>query len=102
MTYALIPAFSLLFIGLGFFIERTKQNWFIGIRTPWTLSSPVVWEKTHKAGGWLFKAAGVLSLVGLLLPLELAFSLMIVPILIAALGSVVYSYIAYRQEQQGR
>lgn len=99
MTSAMLPAFSLLFIGLGFLIERTQQNWFIGIRTPWTLSSPVVWQKTHKMGGLLFKVCGLLSLVGLLFPFEIAFILMIVPAMIAAFGSIVYSYIVFRQEQ---
>jgi uncharacterized membrane protein len=101
MTYALIPAFSLLFIGIGFLMDHTQPNWFIGIRTPWTLSSPTVWEKTHKVGAWLFKGAGLLSLAGLFLPTEAAFILMIFPILIASLGSVAYSYFAYRQEMQG-
>jgi uncharacterized membrane protein len=101
MTYALIPAMAILFFGLGFLIERTKQNWFIGIRTPWTLSSPTVWEKTHKMGGMLFKASGVLTLVGLFFRLEIAFLVMLIPTMVAAFGTVIYSYIAYRQEKKG-
>jgi len=99
MTYALIPAFALLFIGLGFLIERTRQNWFIGIRTPWTLSSPVVWDKTHRMGGLLFKVSGLVALAGIFFPSEVSFYFMIVPILIAAFGSIVYSYIVFRQEK---
>jgi uncharacterized membrane protein len=102
MTYALLPAFSLLFIGLGFLIERTQPNWFIGIRTPWTLSSPKVWEKTHKMGGLLFKLCGALSLAGLFFRIEIAFGVMIVPILVASLGSILYSYVVFRQEQCAR
>lgn len=100
MTYALLPAFALLFIGLGFLIERTQPNWFIGIRTPWTMSSPVVWEKTHKMGGLLFKLCGALSLVGLFFRMEIAFGIMVIPILVASFGSILYSYIVYRQEQR--
>jgi uncharacterized membrane protein len=102
MTYALIPAFALLFIGLGFLLERTQPNWFIGIRTPWTLSSPAVWEKTHQVGGWLFKGAGVMVLLGLFFRMEVAFGIMLVPIFVASIGTVVYSYLAYRQERQAK
>lgn len=50
---------GLLFIYIGFLFENIKKNWFIGIRTPRTLSSDRVWEKTHKVGAKLFKLAGV-------------------------------------------
>jgi uncharacterized membrane protein len=100
MTHALIPAIALLFFGLGFMLERTKQNWFIGIRTPWTLSSPLVWEKTHKVGGQLFKIAGLISLAGLFFRLEIALAIVLAPVIVAAFGSIVYSYFAYRREMQ--
>jgi uncharacterized membrane protein len=100
MTTALIPAFGLLFIGLGFLLERTQPNWFIGIRTPWTLSSPVVWEKTHKIGGKLFKLGGLVALVGIFFPMEIGFIIMMSAIMVPALGTVMYSYIAFRQEKK--
>jgi uncharacterized membrane protein len=102
MTSVLIPAMGLLFFGMGFLLERTQQNWFIGIRTPWTLSSPVVWEKTHRLGGLLFKIAGLLTLASLLFRPETAFLVMLVPLLLASLGTVVYSYFAFQQEKKGR
>jgi uncharacterized membrane protein len=102
MTYALIPAFALLFIGLGFLMDRTQPNWFIGIRTPWTLSSPVVWQKTHRFGGLMFKLSGLLALVGLFFRLEIAFMVMLVPTMVAAFGTIIYSYVAYRQEKAGK
>ncbi|OGO05207.1 MAG: hypothetical protein A2Y60_01295, partial [Chloroflexi bacterium RBG_13_54_9] len=44
-------ALGLLFYYLGILIENAKRNYFIGIRTPWTLNSDAVWDKTHKVGG---------------------------------------------------
>jgi uncharacterized membrane protein len=102
MTYALMPAIGILEFGLGFLIERTKQNWFIGIRTPWTLSSPVVWEKTHKLGGLLFKVCGGMALLGIFFRTEIAFIVMLAPTLVATIGIIIYSYVAYRQEQKAR
>ena len=55
-----------LFIYIGFLLGHAEQNWFVGIRTPWTLSSKTVWKKTHELGGKLFKIAGVIAFAGVL------------------------------------
>ena len=62
---ALLPAFTVLFWFMGLLLEKAKMNWFIGIRTPWTLSSERVWNKTHKVGARLFKVAALITLLGL-------------------------------------
>jgi len=100
MTYSLIPAESVLLVVIGFVTERARPNWFIGIRTPWTLSSPTVWEKTHRLGGLVFKIAGVLTLVGLALPELIGMYFSIVPLTIAVLIPTVYSYLLYQNEQK--
>src|SRR5690242_15093597 len=68
MSSAMLPALGLLFVFLGGLIQKSKRNFFIGIRTPWTLSSDTVWEETHRVGGRLFKISGVLALVGTYFP----------------------------------
>lgn len=85
-----------LFIYLGHFLPQTKRNWSIGIRTPWTLSSDEVWEKTHDFGSKAFMAAGALMMLGVLLPAQ-AFLIIIVLAVITALGTAAYSYFAYRE-----
>ena len=50
MSKSLLPAVGLLFIMIGFMIRKAKRNFFIGIRTPWTLSSDKVWDETHRVG----------------------------------------------------
>lgn len=99
MTYLLIPAASLVMLGIGFVLDKTKPNWFMGIRTPWTLTSPTVWEKTHRLGGLLFKLGAAVMLVGLLIPPEAAFLLIIGVILVITISTILYSYFAYRAEQ---
>ncbi len=90
---------GLLFIYIGFFLEKVEPNWFAGIRTPWTLSSATVWKKTHVLGAKLFKIAGVISCAGALVP-DYAIGFILVPVLGAALVTVVYSWYAFRQENR--
>ena len=96
MNYAIIPAFALLFIILGYFLRKTKRNWFMGIRTPWTISSDEVWEKTHNLGSVLFIIAGIIVFLGIFFQ-DYIWLFFIVPIIIAAIVPVVYSYIIWRK-----
>ena len=52
-----------LFLILGNYMGKLRKNFFIGIRTPWTLASDAVWERTHRLGGWLFMLAGLLVII---------------------------------------
>lgn len=97
MVVFLIPAFSVLFYYCGILIQNARRNWFIGIRTPWTLSSDSVWEKTHKLGGKLFKIAGLIALLGLFFQ-QCALFLVIVPAISNAIYLVLYSYFEYQKE----
>ncbi len=96
--YAMVPAFSALFYYAGVLTENAKQNWFIGIRTPWTLSSETVWNKTHRLGGKLFKLAAFISLAGLLFQ-DYAIWIMIIPVIFVAAYTIVYSYVEFQKEQ---
>ncbi len=95
---AMSPALAILFYYAGVMIGHSKRNWFIGIRTPWTLSSDRVWEKTHKRGSKLFKAAGIICLLGAAFP-DYAIWLIIAPVLVVAVYSIVYSYFLFRDEE---
>ena len=93
------PVFGALFIYLGYLVERAEQNWFVGIRTPWTLSSAAVWKKTHERGGFLFKLAGVVALAGAFFG-QYALLFAIVPVLVVTSYTVIYSYREYAKEQR--
>jgi uncharacterized membrane protein len=99
MTYLLVPPASFMMVGLGSALERTKPNWFMGIRTPWTLSSPTVWKKTHQLGSRLFKVSGGVMLLGFIVSPEMAFAIMMGAILLATIVLVFYSYYAYQAEK---
>src|SRR5512143_789641 len=77
MSTLLLPALGLVFILVGLMMRQAKRNFFIGIRTPWTLSSDRVWDQTHRVGAWLFIACGVLALFGVFMPGPAAFALIL-------------------------
>jgi len=64
----LMPAIAVLWYVLGSVLQQSKRNWFMGIRTPWTLSNDVVWHKTHQLGGKLFKLSALIVLVSIFVP----------------------------------
>ena len=90
-----------LFYYIGWMLKYCKRNYFIGIRTPWTLASENVWDRTHALGGLVFRKMAILLLVCLVLPPEFAFIVLMVAILSATLLLVGYSYILWAKEQKG-
>jgi uncharacterized membrane protein len=91
----------LFFALIGNVLGKVRRNFWMGVRTPWTLASETVWESTHRLAAWLFTAGGLLGLVLVFagLPLWVPFIL----IMAAALIPVVYSLVLYKQlEKQGR
>jgi uncharacterized membrane protein len=93
----LAPALGGLFYGIGVLMGRARLNWFVGIRTPWTLSSEEVWDRTHEAGGRLFRICGVLAFAGLLARGWLALLLTVAPALVAGVYLVYFSYSEYQK-----
>jgi uncharacterized membrane protein len=89
---------GLLLIGLGILLPRARPNWFVGIRTPWTLSNDRVWERTHRFGGQLFIVAGAIIVIAAFISSQLAFPVMIWACAVSAVVLLVYSYVAWRKE----
>ena len=97
MGTAMLPAMGLLFIFAGIMMRKAKRNFFIGIRTPWTLSSDRVWDETHRLGSILFIVSGILALFGAFFE-DYAIWFILIPVLGSTLFLLVYSYVLYRQE----
>ena len=95
MDRAIQAGVGLLLIVLGNFMGKITKNFFVGIRTPWTLASDEVWLRTHRLGGKLFVVAGGVVLVSGLFgggPVPLA-----VAVAVAAGIPIVYSFVIYRR-----
>jgi len=86
-----------LYIVMALLIKNAKQNYTIGIRTPWTLYSENVWNRTHALGFKLFLISGILSLLSIFFS-KYSFIVVIASILVSTLILFVYSYLEYRKE----
>jgi uncharacterized membrane protein len=91
---------GLLIAFIGNLLGKVTRNFFLGIRTPWTLANEDVWNRTHRLGGKLLVAAGLVVVVAALLGLP-AWT-MIAAIFAGALIPVIYSYVAYRRVEGSR
>jgi len=97
MGTAMLPAMGLLFVFAGVMMRKAKRNFFIGIRTPWTLSSDRVWDETHRIGSTLFIISGILALLGAFFA-DYAVWFILIPVLASTLFLLVYSYVLYQRE----
>lgn len=91
-------AMGLLFIVLGNVMGKIRPNWFVGVRTPWTLSSKLSWTKTHRLAGWLFIVMGLLAVAWAISQSVWMLGLMIAVDFACGITMVVYSYLVYRKD----
>lgn len=98
MSKAMLPAMGILFFFVGYMLRKAKRNFFIGIRTPWTLSSDRVWDETHRLGSVLFMISGVLAFIGSFFGGMTAFWFLFAPLIASTLVTLVYSYLVYQKE----
>ncbi|NLJ58259.1 MAG: DUF1648 domain-containing protein [Tissierellia bacterium] len=91
-----VPAFvGILFIVIGNYLPKSKQNYTVGIRIPWTLNNESNWNKTHRLAGYLWITGGLLMFINSFLKLywmPVFFIIMIVIVVIPA----IYSYMLYK------
>lgn len=97
----MLPFLGLFFAYLGNVMYSVKQNYFVGIRTPWTLESEDVWRKTHQLGGKLWFAGGLLiAIATLLLNNTASFTFFISVVVFISIIPIVYSYILFKKSQK--
>jgi uncharacterized membrane protein len=87
---------GVLFLGFGNLMGKVRPNWFVGIRTPWTLSSKVAWTRTHRAGGWLFLLLGLLFVICAFVHTEWMLFGTLGVMLAGVLALIAWSYVLWR------
>ena len=85
---------GIMFIILGNYVHKVKQNYTVGMKLPWTLNSEENWNRTNRMTGWILILSGLLFLMNsLLLKTEIVFAV----ILLAILVPMIYSFILYKK-----
>ena len=85
---------GILIMIIGNYLPKCKQNYTVGIKTPWTLNNEEVWNKTHKISGYLWVIGGFIITISSFIGFE---SIMLVVLIIIAFVPIVYSYILYKK-----
>jgi uncharacterized membrane protein len=98
MNKLVLPLVGILLAYIGNIMHSLKPNYFVGIRTPWTLEDEDTWRKTHQMGGKLWLAGGIaVAVLTLLLPADVALFAFISVVVIMAIIPIVYSYIYFKK-----
>jgi uncharacterized membrane protein len=92
---------GVIFMVLGNYLPQIRSNFFIGVRTPWTLSNEKVWKKTHRLTAKLFFFGGLAMMATILLPEATGNVILMVIIAITVMIPYVYSYLIFRKEGSG-
>lgn len=94
----IVVVLPLFFMMLGNYMTKVRHNYFVGIKTPWTLQSEVVWERTHRFGGRLWVGASLIMLiVGIVFNSIYPSWLGILYIAVISLLPIIYSYVEYKK-----
>ena len=99
ITSATLLGVGLLFMIIGNVLPRTRSNWWMGIRTPWTMENENVWRATHRLAGKTFMLGGAMTIVAAMLPESIRPWLAIGALGIAGFIPVIYSYVVWRREK---
>ncbi|GJL95204.1 MAG: hypothetical protein DHS20C05_16090 [Hyphococcus sp.] len=99
MPASVLYAASLLLILFGNYMAKSRSNFFLGIRTPWTLMSEHAWTVTNRAGGWMFVLTGLgASLTGAVSDAKYGLFVLITGVLTAVVASAIISYLAWKSD----
>jgi uncharacterized membrane protein len=89
---------AVLFIVLGNFMSKIRPNWFVGVRTPWTLSSKLSWDKTHRLAGWVFMLIGTMFALVAAFPSAWVLITTLIVDGLLVIWIIIYSYLVFRRD----
>jgi len=89
-----------LFVVFGSVMGKVRPNWFVGIRTPWTLASKRSWVQTHRLGGWVFVVSGLVLMASSTFASPVAAVVAFAVMGAGMLWTLVYSYLAFRDDPE--
>jgi uncharacterized membrane protein len=90
---------GLLFTVIGLLLPKIENNYFVGIKVPWTLADPENWNATHKFAGTLWVIGGLLIFAISFIAPKTTFPISLAIILIMSFVPMIYSYLLYRKKK---
>lgn len=97
----IVLSIGILYIILGNYFKAIKPNYFIGIKTPWTLENEIVWKETHKLGGKMWFIGGIfVVLSSLILEKQVNFTLFLIVTGVITIIPILYSYTVFKKEKK--
>jgi uncharacterized membrane protein len=100
MSRVVLPLVGVLLIGIGAVLTDVRPNWFVGIRTPWTLSSERSWVATHRLGRWVFIGMGAALILAGVVEVPWMLYLALAICVCGTLGLVAYSFVVWRDDPE--
>jgi uncharacterized membrane protein len=98
VSRVMLLSLGVVFLTLGGIMGKVRPNWFVGVRTPWTLSSKLSWTHTHRAAGWTFIVVGLATFPAAFLPVPWNLAAVLGVPLLATAWLVLYSYLVWRRD----
>ncbi|PKK89691.1 MAG: hypothetical protein CVV64_12870 [Candidatus Wallbacteria bacterium HGW-Wallbacteria-1] len=96
----ILTAVGIMFILLGNLLPKLPSSFFVGIRTPWSLSSESVWRRTHSTGGITFMISGLIMItLPRIIPAPWGFRAAMISMILLVLIPVVQSFLLFRAEK---
>lgn len=89
---------GILFVILGNYMGKVRQNYFVGLRTPWTLNDPEVWQKSQRLAGWAFVLGGLISIIEAIIWIAVPYVFFGIVILIVIIPTV-YSFLLSKKKK---
>ncbi len=101
-TWLVMAAVEFLFVLIGNYMPRVRPNWFVGFRTPWTLSDDQIWRRTQRLGGQVFVLSGLVMMASALLPPAWQLGMLVAAIVAMATIPTAYSFWLFRKLREER
>ena len=91
---------GVVFIVIGNYLPKCKQSYTMGIKLPWTLNDEENWNRTHRLGGKLWVACGVVIILSMFLPNKFMVAIFLSVVAVAVFVPTVYSYLLFREKEK--
>jgi uncharacterized membrane protein len=99
ITRLMLAGLLIMIALIGNVMGKVRRNFFVGIRTPWTIANERVWNDTHRLAGRLFVGGGILGLLAVFLPIPVpAVTIAVIVVIVASsVTPAIYSLILYKR-----